>query len=389
MRKILRRIIGYTNLLFAILLVFSSLSPAVNPQRFWGPSFLGLFYPYILLLNILFLAFWIWRKKREFIISFLAILIGWHSLSRYVSMHPGSVFKKAYFESLSRNERAPEKLLKVMSFNVRAFDLYHWSDNPRAREDMIRMFRTDDPDILCLQEYFGTAKGEFRSDNLYRALDRTPHRHIEYTISKGENTYGIATFSHYPIVSKGRVELNNTLSICTYTDMRVYEDTLRVYNMHLQSTRLSSRHYRLIDSLKFRYDDQQMEDIRDISFRLKDAFVKRAAQAELIARHIENCPYRVIVCGDFNDTPVSYTYRRIGRDLGDAFTETGWGIGRTYNGRFPSFRIDYILFAGDLAAVHFARRKVRLSDHFPITAYLKVLEKEVPGEQIRGWIIAD
>ena len=162
------------------------------------------------------------------------------------------------------------------------------------------------------------------------------------------------------------------MSFCSYSDIQVFDDTIRVYNLHLQSIRLNSQHYRLIDSLKFRYDNQQMEEIMDISFRLRDAFIKRAAQADLIANHIETCTHPVIVCGDFNDTPVSYSYRRIGSDLRDAFAETGWGIGRTYNGKFPSFRIDYILAGKELEAIYFRRKKVRLSDHFPITGYLKL-----------------
>ncbi len=372
MKKILRRLIVYTNLVFAILLVISFLSPHVSPQKLWLPSFLGLAYPYILLVNLLFMLFWILRKKREFILSFLAILLGWNTLVRNISMHPGAFLKKAYYERLSREERSSARQLKVESFNVRAFDLYRWTENPSAREDIIRMFQRDDPDILCLQEYYSSDIGPFGSEDLYQSLARTPYRHIEYTKSNPVNKYGIAIFSHYPIVSQGRIDLNNSLSICSFADLRVGNDTLRVYNMHLQSIRLDRHHYELIDSLKLRYDNQQMDEIRDISYRLKDAFIKRAAQADLISGHIKECPHPVIVCGDFNDTPVSYTYRRIGQGLKDVFAESGWGMGRTYNGKFPSFRIDYILFGNEFESLHFARSKVRLSDHFPITGYLKI-----------------
>jgi len=372
LKRILRRTIGFANLVIAILLVLSSFSPGISPEKFWGPSFLGLAYPYILFLNVIFMLFWTWRKKREFIISFLAILIGWHTLVKYIGMHPGSMFKKAYFENLNRETRNSERQLKIMSFNVRAFDLYKWTNNPAARQDMIKMFRKEDPDILCLQEFYSTESGKFESGELFEALERTPFRHIEYTVHNRNNKYGVALFSHYPIVDKGKVELNNSMSFCSFTDIQVFDDTIRVYNMYLQSIRLNSQHYRLIDSLKFRYDNQQMEDIMDISFRLRNAFVKRAAQADLIAGHIEKCTHPLIVCGDFNDTPVSYSYRRIGGDLRDAFAETGWGIGRTYNGKFPSFRIDYILAGKELEAVYFMRKKVRLSDHFPITGYLKL-----------------
>ena len=278
MKKILRRLIGYTNLFFAILLVLSSFSPYMSPERFWGPSFMGLAYPYILVINIFFMGFWILRKKRELIISFLAILVGWHTLVENISLHPGALFRRTQFENLSRGERISERQMKIISYNVRAFDRYRWTDNPTARKDIIDLLREDDPDILCLQEYYCTESGKFRYEELYAAFERTPYRHIEYIISNPQARYGIAIFSHYPIISSGRVELNSSLSVCSYADIKIFEDTLRIYNMHLQSVRLNSQHYRFIDSLKFRYDNQQMEEIKDISYRLRDAFIKSVGE---------------------------------------------------------------------------------------------------------------
>ncbi|MFC2081044.1 endonuclease/exonuclease/phosphatase family protein [Bacteroidota bacterium] len=373
MKKILRRIIVYSNLVFAVLLVLSFLSPNISPEKVWWPSFAGLSYPYILLANILFMLFWILRKRREFVISFLAILLGWNTLIRYVSINPGAIFKKGYFESLNREDRHSDRQVKITSFNVRAFDQYNWLGKPSIKQDIIALLREEDPDILCIQEFYSTEHGQYGTEDLFMALDKTPYRHLEYTVSNQRNKYGIAIFSQYPVVARGRIDMNNSLSICSYADLEMEDDTIRIYNMHLQSIRLSRQHYRFIDSLKLRYDNQQLEEIRDISTRLRDAFVKRAGQADLIASHIEQSPYPVIVCGDFNDTPVSYTYRRIKGELMDAFAECGLGIGRTYNGKFPAFRIDYILYGKEFEALHFTRKKIRLSDHFPITAYLRIL----------------
>ena len=372
MKRVIRRIIRYANLLFALLLALSFLSPGISPQKVWLPSFLGLAYPYILAMNLAFMVFWIVMKKREFIISFLAILLGWHTLTRYVGLHPATMFRQSYFESLGPQERESEKLMKVMSFNVRAFDQYGWAKSPSTRKDIIQMLSAEDPDILCLQEFYVAEGGPYGSGDLFRALDRIPNRHLTYTIRRGRNQYGIAIFSQYPILAKGEVNINSTMSICSFADIRIRDDTVRVYNMHLQSTRLNSQHYRFLDSLKFRYDNQQMEEFRDISYRLRDAFITRAGQADRIADHIARCPYPLIICGDFNDTPVSYTYKRISKGLRDAFVECGLGIGRTYIGRFPSFRIDYIFYSSRIKARHYARKRVHLSDHFPIEAYLQL-----------------
>lgn len=389
MKRIIRRIIRYVNLFFAILLVLSFLSPGISPERFAFPSFLGLAYPYILFINLILMIFWISYKKREFIISFLAILLGWNTFTRYFSLHPGSLLRKARYESIGRDEREEKQQLKVMSYNVRAFNLYQWTDIPRARENIISLFRENNPDIICFQEYYSTRRGAYNAEEVFRSLSETPYKYIYAPLGRRNYEYGLAIFSHYPIVSSGSIKLNTPISMCSYSDLDVFGDTIRVYNMHLQSIRLNSQHYRFIDSLKFRYDNQQMEEILDISSRLREAFVKRASQADAITAHIARCPYPVIVCGDFNDTPVSYAYRTLIQGLHDAFNEAGWGVGRTYNGKFPSFRIDFILIGGTFEAVQFTRNKVRLSDHFPVTAFLEKKESHDPVEQIRGWVKKD
>lgn len=110
-----------------------------------------------------------------------------------------------------------------------------------------------------------------------------------------------------------------------------------------------------------------MNEIKDISYRLKYAFKKRAHQADVLTEHIQSSPYPVIVCGDFNDTPVSYSYRKIRKDLVDAYIKSGRGIGNTYSGVFPSYRIDYILHSRDIQSVGFETIKVNYSDHYPVS----------------------
>jgi endonuclease/exonuclease/phosphatase family metal-dependent hydrolase len=109
-----------------------------------------------------------------------------------------------------------------------------------------------------------------------------------------------------------------------------------------------------------------MKEIKDISFRLKDAFIRRAKQANILSKKITATPYPTIVCGDFNDTPVSYTYHKIKGNLNDAFMEAGSGIGNTYVGNFPSYRIDYFLYSNDFKVKNYKVPHIKLSDHYPI-----------------------
>lgn len=372
LKRILRKLILYTNVVFAVFLIFSFLSPYLSPEKIWFPAFIGLAYPYILLVNLFFLLGWIFLKRKELLISLLAILLGWGTLSNYLGIRPFRFLKKDHYGNMVREQRKADKQVKFLSYNVRAFNVYRWEDNPSTRTEILAFIRDENPDVLCLQEFFSGNLSGFRERELNRKLDHLSYRHIDYTISSPRRHYGIATFSHYPIIHSGSIPLEDRVSICIYSDILMNKDTFRVYNCHLQSIYLDSKRYQLLDSLKFRYDDKQMAEIKDISFRLRDAFIKRAAQADIIAAHISSCPYPVTVCGDFNDTPVSYTYRTIRDGLQDAFAESGWGLGRTYNGKFPSFRIDYILHSESIDALFFSREKVLLSDHFPIISYLKI-----------------
>ncbi len=371
MKRILRKFILYANVVFAVFLILSFLSSHLSPEKIWFPAFLGLAYPYFLLVNVIFLLGWIILKRKELLISLLAILLGWGTFSDYLSIRPFRFMKKGQYVNMVREQRKADHQVKFLSYNVRAFNHYRWEESPSTPTDILSFLRDQDPDILCIQEFYTSREG-FSEKEIFRKLDHLPHRHIEYTVSNRRRGFGIATFSHYPIIRSGSIPLEDRVSTCIYSDILMDHDTFRVYNCHLQSIYLDSERYQVLDSLKFRYDDKQIAEIKDISFRLRDAFIKRAAQADIIAAHISDCPYPVTICGDFNDTPVSYTYRTIKDGLQDAFSGGGWGLGRTYNGEFPSFRIDYILHSESMETLFFSREKVLLSDHFPIVSYLKM-----------------
>jgi endonuclease/exonuclease/phosphatase family metal-dependent hydrolase len=116
----------------------------------------------------------------------------------------------------------------------------------------------------------------------------------------------------------------------------------------------------------------EIEGSKNLLRRLKRAFVRRAPQAEMVAEHIRKCRYPVIVCGDFNDTPFSYTYNTVKGNLNDAFIECGNGFGKTYNGIFPSFRIDYILHSGSLVPSGYYTHSESYSDHFPVSCFFEL-----------------
>ena len=295
-----------------------------------------------------------------------------------IQVNFNSLKNKDIKERFTRNTRQEEKIVKVLSYNVRAFNLYNWANNTNAKDSILGYILNEDPDILCIQEYFTRMRGRFTSADLYRLLDKTPYRHIYYTI--GENSdfrYGLATFSSYPIVRKGVIRFENTFNSSIFSDIVVGEDTVRVFNNHLESIHFSKRHYAIFDSLKLPVDDQEIREWIDMSGRIRDAYIKRSEQADVIAEHIAQSPYPVIICGDFNDTPCSYTYNKMKGDLKDSFVEAGTGLGNTYSGSLPSFRIDYIMHSSFIESTYNKRARVRFSDHYPVVSYLQLSQTEV------------
>lgn len=362
MKNLIKKILVYLNLSVVVLLFFSYLSEYISPEKIWVIAFFGLAYPYILAINFLFLLYWIILKKRYFLISLIAILLGWSNLKKLVQLRPAKEFSAKQFTTI-----------KLISYNVRLFNYYRWVHDNSIPANIFKFFKSENPDIICLQEYFTLDKGEYSAESIVNKFSSTPYRNIKYTsITKGLSNFGIATFSSYPIVNKGYIKFENSLNICIYSDIKINNDTIRVYNTHLQSIRLKKNNYNFIDSLILSYNNKHLDEVKDISSRLKHAYIKRARQVDILSAHIRQSPYPVIVCGDFNDTPVSYTYHKMKGKLVDTFVESGSGIGNTYLGNFPSFRIDYIFHSKSFHSCCFQTERMNMSDHYPVMCTLSL-----------------
>ena len=348
-----------------ILLFISVISPFINPHIFWIPAFTGLAFPYIFTLSLIFFLLILVRGyKKHFLIFLPLILYGTYVFSGYY--HPG------WF-----NRDTPEKgTVKIMSFNVRLFDLYNWKNNEHNKNKIFQYLKSEDPDIICFQEYYYQKDGKFSTTDTLLKLLKANHIHATYPVANNnECFFGIATLTKYPIINKGEIIFPGTSNMSIYTDIVMHGDTVRIYNNHLESIRFGKEDYNFINKLDFNVDSVEVRDTKNIIKRIKHAYTKRSNQADSVAAHIATCRYPVIVCGDFNDTPVSYSYQTIGSGLKDAYIESGSGMGSTYNGRIPLLRIDYIFHSPVFNAYDFKVGKEDLSDHFPITCLLVKAEK--------------
>jgi endonuclease/exonuclease/phosphatase family metal-dependent hydrolase len=331
----------------------------VPPSVYGYLSLFGLAFPAILLANLAFMLYWFVKRRKFVLVSFVPLVLG------------GGVFSDFFQINWADEEKVDGKTIKVLTYNVRLFGLYSGDQAKETRDSIFHFLQREDADILCFQEFFHSPKKGFFAtrDTLVRFLPNT-YYHERYTHAlHGQKYFGVALFSKYPIVSKGYIPFeNDPNNFCIYADLRIGSDTVRVYNAHLQSIRFKPEDYAFVEDNK--NNEELKQGSKRIARRLKVAFQKREEQVEKVAASIEACPYKIILCGDFNDTPVSYTYSRFTRSLIDSFTESGNGIGNTYIGVFPSFRIDYILHSPSMKAVEYTTHMEEFSDHHAVSTQL-------------------
>jgi len=362
--SLLKKVFFFFNLLAIGALLLCYMNAYVSPAKFWPLAFLGLAYPAIYIINIFFLLFWLLRKSKLMLFSGIALVIGFFHFNTIFQLRLSS-------KELPKNTQA----IKIMSFNVRLFDLYNWSKNKETRQQIFEFIKKEKPDIIAFQEFYADDDNEFINVDSLKQILQLPYNDYEFTLTlRNKHHWGIATYGKYKIINSGHVNFREkSNNICIYSDMLIHNDTVRVYNMHLQSIHLLKEDYKFIDALgKDSIEVDEYNGSKKIAGRLKRAFIKRAEQVDSVARSISNSPYPVIVCGDFNDTPASYTYQTMTNNLTDAFVEAGKGWGKTYVGIFPSYRIDYILHSTQFEAFEYLTHQEKLSDHYAISCKIKV-----------------
>lgn len=291
------------------------------------------------------------------LLSITAFLIGWNHFTDFFQI------------SFPNKKKEGQKELSVMTYNVHLFGYYDEKSSFQTRNRIFDVLEKEQADVVCFQEFYHTdRKGVFETrDTLLKFLpNKYYHERFTHAMSK-KQYFGVALFSKYPIIKKGHVPFaNDPNNFCIYADLKVKGDTVRVYNAHLQSIRFKPEDYALVDGNK---NQEQLETGgKRIARRLTSAFVKREEQVERLIQSIEDCPYKVVLCGDFNDTPVSYAYEALTDELKDSFIEAGSGVGNTYIGVFPSFRIDYILHSKEMESIKYKTIPDKLSDHHAVKA---------------------
>lgn len=352
------------NLIAAGSLLVSQAAPLISPAEFWPLELVALAYPILLFFNLIFLIYWGIRRHQYFFLSSAIILMGYDKLAQ---LYQPTIF--------TVDVMPPKGAHKVMSYNVRLFDLYNWSGNLETRKKIVSMLKEEQPDILCLQEYFQNDEGDFENNKSISENLHLPYSTIKYGLTlRKKHHWGLATFSRYPVINEGVLFFEEgKTNFGMFSDIVIKGDTLRVYNVHLQSNHFKQRDYNFIANPDSGNKEVMMDGAKHLLKRIRSAVNKRSNQAEELSLHIGTSPYPVLLCGDFNDPPFTYTYHTSRKFLRDAFTEKGKGFGATYIGFPLKFRIDYILHSPDDIIIHsYQTKHYKYSDHFPITAWFSL-----------------
>lgn len=363
-RRLVRTFFLAVNAAFIFLLLCSYTAYKISPDKFWPMAYAGIAYPVLLAVNIFFVVWWLVFRKRYFLLSLLAIAAGYSQLRATFAFH--------FSHSATAS---PEHALKIMTYNVRLFDLYNWTHNLETRENIFTMLKGESPDILCLQEFYQSDGTQF--DNVAKLQNelRTKNIHVAYShTERVRDHWGIATCTIYPIIDRKTIRTGYTGgNLCLATDIVVGMDTIRIFNVHLESIRFKPEDYKFVENFGSDKETQELEQSERILKKFRIAAQRRARQADELRKEIESSPYKVIVCGDFNDTPSSYTYNTVRSGLRDSFIDSGTGVSGTYAGKLPSFRIDYILHDEKFSSTGYEVIKEEdYSDHYPVECFLQL-----------------
>ncbi len=337
------KILRWLNFMLIILTGISFAAPYFNPSSFWPFIFMGLGFPVLVLLNMLFVLFWMYQRKWYFIFSMICLIMSWSGVSKFT----GNPFRGSV--------TAKGKVVKVMTFNAQGGNIY----NNKLYPQFIDMMKAQDPDVICLQE-LGLNVKELESFSK------------EYPHQVGRGSQHIV--SKFPIRDSKDLKLEKikTSNGALWADIEMEGYVFRLYNIHLHSNRISSEVDDLSENTELNElnDKETLDATRGILSQVKSAAAVRAGQAKKVRASIEASSRPVILCGDFNDPPQSYTYRILCSRLKDTFVEGGLGLGFTYNGNIPFLKIDYILSSPEITVLSSKTVSTSISDHKPMVSTL-------------------
>lgn len=364
LRKIFHVSLFTANIVVILLFLLSAFSDRISPEKAVVFSFLGMGFPFLFIINVFFtvwwILFWAWKKV---LVCVMSLLLGWGSINAYFPIH-------------SQTKELPENCLKILTYNVMGF--HHATPHSKQNPNPVLQYIIDsEADVVCIQEHRSYENSQHLSPgDLKKALKMYPYSHFRRikTATRELGIYGLSLYSKYPILSTEEVKFNSIYNGAFKAVLDIDGKKVTVINCHLETNNLSNEDRQEYDKMVKDFNSKNIDEMANRAFKkLTPAFKARASQADKIAEIVKNDTNRyIVVCGDFNDTPISYARKTIKGALNDAFAKTGSGLGITYNRNHFYFRIDYILHSKNINSYNCSVGKLKNSDHYPVYTWLEL-----------------
>ena len=335
-------------ILAAGMLVLSYLSVFINPSIVSFPLFFGLYFIPILFVNVFLLILGMFRRSGATWITFFALL-------------PSLLFADMFINWGESSKEDEGLSLKIMTYNVGMFAHNKNKDREDVMGEIAEFTDENRPDIICFQEFY------IKDTSLIRVLfNEYPYKSCHFYKLKSGSRFGNITLSRFPIKESGKITFKGSTNLCIYSDIDHYGRDVRIYNTHLESHSIS------FTSLvkRISHSEKMSDELVEVHDKMAYTFKRRSRQVDTIATHSSASNIPAVICGDFNDTPMSYTYHILSNGREDTFKESGKGMSATYGSLWPMLRIDYILYPSEWWSMSHRTPKVKWSDHYPVIAEL-------------------
>ncbi|WP_299161169.1 endonuclease/exonuclease/phosphatase family protein [uncultured Eudoraea sp.] len=325
----------FLNLIIGVLLLLSCLAPYISVKTFLPLSFLSLLVPFLFIINLPFIIYWFFKKKRILFLSLSAVLLTYFTFG-------------SFYRFGSSNQTPEHEDLRVMTYNCRNFQFTGRIKGELTGHKIIDFVNEKDPDIVCFQEFNR------------QATKLLPGYAFHYITPYWSGKVVQAILSKYPIIASGSVDFPETGNNAIYADIEYKGDTIRVYNLHLQSFNVAPARVKSLSRAFRAYG------------KMKKTFLKQEEQADIFDQHRNNSPYRFLIGGDLNNTAFSNVYHITKGEMQDTFEERGLGFGKTFDINVIPFRIDYILVDQSMDVLTHEYFDLKLSDHYPVLTSIRL-----------------
>ncbi|WP_346237609.1 endonuclease/exonuclease/phosphatase family protein [Niabella insulamsoli] len=367
--RISNRVLFVVNAVVVAAFLLACLNPYISPENWPLFALISLAFPFLAVLVIAFLVWWLFAFRKWALLSAIALILGSGQIFNFFAVSLNSSFE----------EQPKEKVLRVATWNVARFIEMVKNNNmgSQTRYKMLKQIGRANADILCFQEFSSSISPDWYNNIVAVGKGlKYPYHYFSHDVDGDKLFNGSVIFSRFPIVDTGMVRFPRPSlpDALVFADINVDGKLVRVHTAHLQSNQFRKEDRSKIEELKDGKGNWINNAGRILS-KLSVAIRYRSIQADVVKTVISSSPNPVIFCGDLNDVPNSYTYRTIKGDMSDAFLRKGFGIGRTYTSLSPTLRIDYIFADHHFEIQQCKRITTRYSDHYMVVADLKLANR--------------